>query len=155
MNSAGQYYDARRVVQYVGWVLWRIPWAASTRENIVYSAEAGYLNVDFELVDDSASGSGVTGIGLSGSLNTLVGVERPKRETRSWYVELALPFVSPDNALPGVNSLVLTLQARRDTNESVGSLGGRSRPEVPIRWHYWDPDEGFAYVESRWPVYRV
>ena len=125
------------------------------RENIVYSDEAQYLNVNYELIDPSDSGPGATGFGLNGSLNRLAGVERPKRETQSWYAELALPFVNPDNALPGVNSLVLTLQARRDTNETVGSVGGRSRPEAPIRWHYWDPDEGLTYVESRTPVYRI
>lgn len=125
------------------------------RENIVYSDESQYLNVNYEVIGDLDTGPGVTGFGQNGSLNNLAGVERPRRDTQSWFAELALPFVNPDNALPGVDSLVLTLQARRDTNESEGSIGGRSRPDVPIRWHYWDPDEGFTYVESSWGVYLV
>ena len=122
------------------------------RENIVYSDNENYNRFVFETID----GSSDPGIyGLNGSRLRLAGVERPTRESQSWFAELALPFVSPDNALPAVESLILTLQARRDTHESVGSLGGRSRPQVPIRWHYWDPNEGFTSIESFWLTYRL
>ena len=117
------------------------------RENIIYSEARS--SFDWEAIDHPSADPFIYG----SILNT--GVSRPSRDTQSWYAELLLPFVSPDNALPGVNSLLLTLQARRDTHESQGSLGGREDVWIPIRWHYWDPDEGFAFVESAWPERQI
>jgi len=117
------------------------------RQTIIHSQGNSYSN--FEFVDNPGAQNW-----FGGSLSN-VGVERPQRDTRSWYAEAALPLVSPEMDLPGVHSLYLTMQARRDTNEAEGSLGGQESPRVPIRWWYWDPDDGFQYTETTWPLRRV
>ena len=75
------------------------------------------------------------------------GVARQSRETEAYYAELALPFFGPDNARPGLHSLILTLQARYDVDVVVGADGAGSGHRIQVRWHYWDPDEGFAFLE--------
>ena len=118
------------------------------RENIIYSEGSFYY--EWEAIDNpDANFYG------GGSLLASAGVDRPTRDTQSFYAEVAVPLVNPDNALPAVNSLYLTLQARRDTNESQGSLGGLEEPRVPIRWWYWDPDEGFLSTDTTWPLRQV
>ena len=77
-----------------------------------------------------------------------IGVKRPLRDTQAYYAEFALPLVGPQNARPGVHSLILTLQARRDVYESEGShftqkyKGFEFLP--PIKQPYWHPDEGWT-----------
>ena len=118
------------------------------RTTIIYSE--GNHTYDWEAIDDpNANFYG------GGSLLSSAGVERPTRDTQSFYAEAVLPLVNPDHTMPGVHSLQLTLQARRDTNESEGSLGGLEDPRVPIRWWYWDPDDGFQSVETTWPLRQV
>ncbi len=112
------------------------------RENIIYYRQSVYL--DFEAI----SSSGADRFRDESSLLGSAGVERPTRDAQSFAVELALPFFGPDNARPGLNSLVLTLQASRSTHSSTGSLGGLYDTRVPVRLWYWDPDEGFASVET-------
>ena len=117
------------------------------RRTIIHSQGRYYY--DWEFLHDADANA------YSGGSLTNVGVARPQRDTQSWYAEAAMPLVSPEMDLPGVNSLYLTLQARRDTNEAEGSLGGQERPYLPIRWWYWDPDEGFLFTETTWPLSRV
>ncbi len=77
-----------------------------------------------------------------------IGVKRPLRDTQAYYAEFALPLVGSQNARPGVHSLILTLQARRDVYESEGShftqkyKGREFLP--PIKQPYWHPDEGWT-----------
>jgi len=76
------------------------------------------------------------------------GVERPSRDAQAYFAELALPLVGEKNAMPGLHALVISLQARYDVHESQAARGGLMVDRIPARWHYWDPDEGFAYVET-------
>lgn len=121
------------------------------RETTIWS-EGDIPYSTFEAVDNPGTGLNYYS---GGSLLNNVGVARPTRDTQSFYTELAIPLVNSDRNWVGVHSLYLTLQARRDTNESQGSIGGRSDPRIAIRNWYWDPDEGFQYTESTWPLAQV
>ena len=76
------------------------------------------------------------------------GVARPSRDAQAYFAELALPLFGEKNARPGLHALIVTLQARYDVHESVAARGGLMEDRIPARWHYWDPDEGFAYIET-------
>ena len=80
------------------------------------------------------------------------GVARPSREAEAYFAELAVPLFGKDNAKPGLHALIVTLQARYDVHESVGARGGLMQERIPVREHYWDPDEGFAYIETTFPL---
>ena len=87
-----------------------------------------------------------------------IGVDKPSREISAYYAELALPLVGPENARPGVHSLILSLQARRDQNESTGSAYIGTRGAYlsfefldPLPVPYWHPEEGWLiYEQARW-----
>lgn len=53
-----------------------------------------------------------------------IGVERPTEDLTAYFAEFALPVVGQENARPGLRSLVLSLQARRDTYKATGASGG-------------------------------
>ena len=79
-----------------------------------------------------------------------VGVERPTRDLIAYFAELAFPIVGPDNARPGLRSLVLSVQARRDTYKSTGAAGG---------YGYYDydsePASGYRYLPGEaWESYE-
>ena len=77
-----------------------------------------------------------------------VGVERPTRELSAYFAELAFPIVGPDNARPGLRSLVLSVQARRDTYKSTGVAGGLGA------WSS-EPAIGYSYVPGEgWKPYE-
>jgi len=115
------------------------------RENIVFktrnftSSSSGRL---YENVEDTGS---------------KIGVDKPSREISAYYAELALPLVGPENARPGVHSLILSLQARRDQNEStasayIGTRGAYLSFEFldPLPVPYWHPEDGWLiYNQSR------
>ena len=115
------------------------------RENIVYktrvftTSSSGRLS---ENMEDTGSN---------------IGVDKPSREISAYYAELALPLVGTENAFPGVHSLILSLQARRDQNEStasayVGTRGAYLSFEFldPLPVPYWHPEEGWLiYNQSR------
>ena len=67
-----------------------------------------------------------------------IGVARPTREATAYFAELALPIVGERNARPGINSLVLSLQARRDIYKTEGAAGGVDPvyDRVNQRWTY-------------------
>ncbi len=67
---------------------------------------------------------------------------------------MALPLIGPENSCPGVQSLVLSLQARRDSHESSGLDYIRTRGAYqsfefldPTRVPYWHPENG-------WQIYN-
>lgn len=84
----------------------------------------------------------VTQIGGEGEFRTgryeSIGVARPTREATGYFAELAFPLVGERNARPGLDSLVLSLQARRDSYETVGADGGVDPvyDRVNQRWTY-------------------
>ena len=88
---------------------------------------------------------------------TSIGVDRPSREITAYYAELALPLIGPENSRPGVHSLILSLQARRDENEStasayLGTRGAYQRYERldPEQLPYWHPELGWqTYNRNR------
>ena len=55
------------------------------------------------------------------------GVENPTEDLTAYFIELALPIVGERNARPGIQSLVVSLQARRDDYSSEGAHGGYHR----------------------------
>ena len=65
-----------------------------------------------------------------------IGVARPTREATAYFAEFALPIVGERNARPGIASLVLSLQARRDICKTEGADGG--------------VDPVYDYVNRRW-----
>ena len=87
---------------------------------------------------------------LVDNLGDDIGVDRPSRETSAYYVEFALPLIGPENARPGVESLILTLQARRDVYDSDGAQLIQTRSGylgydvIPVEVPYWHPDEGWT-----------
>ena len=118
---------------------------AEYRENIIFKTRNYITNTQGRLaleMEDTGSS---------------IGVDRPSRETRAYYAELALPLVGPDNARPGIRSLILSLQARRDETESAGLGGGeitRGAYESfefldPTPVPYWHPDDGWLIYQQR------
>ena len=51
-------------------------------------------------------------------------MEKPTQDLTAYFFELSLPLVGEENARPGLHQLLLSLQARRDTYESLGASGG-------------------------------
>ena len=122
---------------------------AESRENIVFktrtftTSSSGRLSQNME---DTGSN---------------IGVDKPSREITAYYAELALPFVGADNARPGVHSLILSLQARYDDNQSRGSayMGTRGAYRGfefldPQPIPYWHPEDGWLiYNQTRFTFY--
>ena len=82
---------------------------AEFREEVIYSFSEGYLE------------GGLTQ--TFGRVDT-VGVEEPTEELVAFFAEFAIPIVGQANARPGLRSLVLSLQARRDKYTFEGASGG-------------------------------
>lgn len=57
-------------------------------------------------------------------LEVLFGVDKPKRDLAAYSVEFAIPIFGEGNARPGLHSLMLNVQARRDRYEATGAVGG-------------------------------
>lgn len=72
-----------------------------------------------------------------------LGIDRPERESSAYFAEFAVPLVGERNSRPGVRSLVLSLQARRDTYESTGSTGRDSEWLQDVPADYYVPGEGW------------
>ena len=89
---------------------------AEFREGVVYRESDGF-------VEGGASERSNTREGV-------IGVARPTQELAAYFFELALPFVGEENARPGLQQLLLSLQARRDTYKAQGAAGGVSREVV-------------------------
>ena len=84
------------------------------------------------------------GLERYGGLEGTLGVERPTRELSAYFAELAFPIVGPDNARPGLRSLVLSVQARRDTYKATGGVGGGISARDPALMEYrYVPGEGW------------
>lgn len=74
-------------------------------------------------------------------LEVLFGVERPKRDLTAYFVELAFPLVGDGNARPLLHSLLLNLQARYDSYDATGAVGGVTRVRQSGRWvHVGEPN---------------
>lgn len=86
-------------------------------------------------------------VGMS-SKTANYGVEQPKEENTAYFGEFALPLVDRNNARPGLHSLVLSLQARRDTHSAVGGIGGLSSGREPFVSRFYVPGEGWRAVDA-------
>ena len=85
----------------------------------------------------------------SPSLNN-IGVEQPSQDLSAYFAELAFPIVGPDNARPGLRSLVLSVQARRDTYKAKGAAGGLGN------WEREPETTGYRYVPGEgWKEFPV
>ena len=80
------------------------------------------------------------------------GVARPTLEFTAYFAELAIPLVGEDNARPGLQSLLLNLQARNDSYESAGS-SGRDFTRQSITKRVDVPNRGWSDYSTRVPVY--
>ena len=80
-----------------------------------------------------------------------IGID-PITDTGAAFAELYIPLYSDKNAVPGIHSLSLTLQARRDKSESMGAVGSESGPPFPpppiieeVDYSHTTPRFGFAW----------
>jgi outer membrane receptor protein involved in Fe transport len=82
---------------------------AEFREEVIFSFSEGYreggLTQTFGRID-------------------VVGVDEPTEDLVAYFAEFAIPIVGRANARPGLRSLVLSLQARRDKYSFEGATGG-------------------------------
>lgn len=92
--------------------------------------------------------SGPDGPEIRESAEQTHGVERPAKDYRAYFAELSVPLVGEDNARPGLRSLLLSLQARKDTYEFEGSLG-RDTAIVPSQGRIYVPGEGWQDYHGR------
>ena len=111
------------------------------RENIVFYDRPSYSNIVY---DDEW-------LYTQNSLAAL-GLARPSRETAAYYAEFAFPFFGKTNARRGVQSLILTAQARWDVDDAYGSFGGRETNYRTGRSYYYEVFEDYAlkYNEGRY-----
>ena len=77
----------------------------------------------------------------------LYGVARPEEKLKAYFVEFALPIVGEENSRPGLRSLILSLQARRDEYEFTGAAGGVDSYYSSGPGLFWQPNVG--WVEGR------
>ncbi|MCY3817075.1 MAG: TonB-dependent receptor [Gammaproteobacteria bacterium] len=88
-----------------------------------------------------------------------IGVDRPSREITAYYVELSVPLIGPENARPGLESLTLSLAARRDEYQSAGAHyiqireGYQGFQWVQVEYEYWHPDNGWNTAIRNTPVF--
>jgi iron complex outermembrane receptor protein len=69
--------------------------------------------------------------------------EKPSARLTAYFMELSFPLVGDNNARPGLHSLLLSVQARRDVYKSTGRDGGEQYGELlPYAWWYYDPVAG-------------
>ena len=110
------------------------------RENIIYYSSGSYNSTFVPPESEWATDTAL-----------YVGLKRPSRDTQAYYGELGLPLFGPENARPGLRSLILTLGARYDVQESLGAFGGDwNQLRVPCRNAYWDPFVAdFVWFEDR------
>ena len=65
--------------------------------------------------------------------------EKPSARLTAYFVELSFPLVGDNNARPGLHSLLLSVQARRDVYKSTGRDGGEQYGErLPYPLWYYD-----------------
>ena len=119
------------------------------RENIVFQARS-YTSSSSGLLFQNMEDTGSN-----------IGVGKPSRDITAYYFEFALPLIGTDNALPGVHSLILSLQARRDENESTASayIGTRGaylsfEDLDPLPVPYWHPEDGWQIFNQRQFVFH-
>ncbi|WP_446830158.1 TonB-dependent receptor domain-containing protein [Candidatus Foliamicus sp.] len=77
---------------------------------------------------------------------TYEGIEKPTQEDTAWFAELALPLVSADNSRPGLRSLQLSAQVRRDSYDYEGAQGGISAVREPAPRQVWTPGVGWTDI---------
>ena len=73
------------------------------------------------------------------------GIDRPEQKSSAYFAEFAVPLVDERNSRPGIRSLVLSLQARRDTYESTGSTGRERALVQDVPNDYYVPGEGWRH----------
>jgi iron complex outermembrane recepter protein len=83
--------------------------------------------IDYQL-DQSITRPNNTGPASTGSAQLFIPYDR---DVQSAYAELYLPFIGPDQDVPGVRSFDLNLSARYDDYSDVGST---SNPKVAFNW---------------------
>lgn len=85
----------------------------------------------------------------------LLQAEKPSARLTAYFAELAFPIVGDNNARPGLQSLLLSFQARRDVYKSRGADGGEQYGDrLPYLLYYYDgvADE-WAFYAQTYPEY--
>ena len=117
-------------------------------------------NIVFQSRSVISSSSGLLSLNTEDT-GSKIGVDKPERTISAFYGELSIPIVNEQNSRPGIHSLTLNLQARRDSNESrasayIGTRGAYQRFEFldPLPIPYWHPEEGWLiYNRTQWAFY--
>ena len=76
--------------------------------------------ISLEQEDQSDESPGTVTKGLE----VLLGLENPEEDLTAFFAEFALPIVGEGNARPGLQALILNVQARYDRYEAIGAIGG-------------------------------
>ena len=71
---------------------------------------------------------------VSKGLEVLFGLAQPEEDLTAIFAEIAIPIVGASNARPGLQGLILNVQARYDRYESTGAFGGVTRVRRSGRW---------------------
>ena len=87
---------------------------------------------------------GVSGQERAYGRETYEGVQEPTTKETAWYAELAFPLVSPANSRPGIHSLQVSVQLRRDSVDYEGAQGGVTLSSVPGVRQVWTPGVGWT-----------
>ena len=87
--------------------------------------------IDYEL-DQSITRPNNTGPASTGSAQLFIPYAR---DVQSAYAELYLPFIGPDQDIPGVRSFDVNISARYDDYSDVGST---SNPKIAFNWQIVD-----------------
>jgi len=94
-----------------------LPWTKGERLGFVIGGER--RSEWLEDVENAGTQFGYTGI---------LGVPEPTRDLQAFFAEALLPVVGPGNALPGIQTLDLTLQLRWDEYSIEGADGCEGAP---------------------------
>ena len=78
------------------------------------------------------------------------GVPRAVEELSAYFAEFSLPIVGEENSRPGLRSLILSLQARRDDYEYNGGAGGVSTRWVTVPSEAYVAGVGWQDLGFRW-----
>ena len=74
--------------------------------------------------------------------------EKPGSKLTAYFIELSFPLVGDNNARPGLHSLLLSVQARRDVYKTRGPDGGEQYGErQPYPWYIYNA------VAGEWALY--
>ena len=88
--------------------------------NYAVGTQMSEKRISLEQEDQSDESAGTVTKGLA----VLLGLENPEEDLTAFFAEFSFPIVGEGNARPGLQALVLNVQARYDRYEAIGAFGG-------------------------------